>query len=122
MSSGAILGEETVCHFRLFHIYIFGKFQQLLIFSENRSHLNIQRYNLGVREAQAHQYKLTQHRGVEKNGFADEMEKSSKLHGLPLNYADKSYFTFKIKCVTFTSDSNFVNLEPIPLCFSSLQC
>lgn len=76
MSSGTILGEEIVCYFKLF--FIFGKFLQLLIFSENVSHVNTQRYNLGAREAQVHQLKPVQHRGMKKNGFVDEMGKSSK--------------------------------------------
>lgn len=76
MSSGTILGEEIVRHFKLF--FIFDKFLQLLIFSENVSHVNMQRYNLGAREALVHQLKPIQHRGLKKNGFADEMGKSSK--------------------------------------------
>lgn len=38
----------------------------------------MQPYNLGAREAQVHQLKPIQHRGMEKNGFANEMGKSSK--------------------------------------------
>lgn len=99
-------------------------FLQILYFSGNVSHLNTQHYNLGTAKAQVHQYKLIQRKGMQKYSMwwgvsrkailAFQTGKISKHFRLSLNYVDKIYFMFKIRCVTFTFDSNFVNLEPSP--------